>query len=844
MIREFSASLLDGSYSVVTARSRTLPKIPPAQLRPLRNRLRQSVRDAGLTDFTPHETSTKTPFWELEPTPLIISASEWRKLESATIQRARIINALLQDLYAEQKIMRAGVLPAELTLADPYYRRACWGLHPDRIDPASLIRFDLIKTSEGWRFTETHTNTPVGLSYAIQNRRFLTQEAADYYRALPDYHSIINAPLQLVDTLRNLGPRQTREPSMVFLTTGPQYPFFSEHSFLARKMGLRLAQGDDLLVLDNRVYFKTIAGLEPVDIIYRRVNDAHIDPVVFSTDLETAGIPGLIQCIRAGTVTVANAIGSGVAENRALHGHMAELARFYLSERLELPSIKTLWCRDNDQLDAILDDPKAFEIWPTHSARLDTPQVPSPKIKGGQLPKAIRENPANFVARPARENSGNRAKSPAEQPMRLSLFALTAGRRTSIIPGGIINIGPPPYPRKSVGKCGDVIVLSDGESPPGSLSDFESENNMDSATTVPSSRAAESLFWLGRYLERAESTSRMVGILDDVALEEIPAADRRKWLPVWRGLLAATGHADHKVDARAKPEAALTGDLIWRMTLGKHPSSLLNIVASAESNAQQLRSYLSPETSRILTKSNLSLREAARQSPVGRDRLHRERRNQLAKRSLDNVLVEINACLGSTARTMLQDAGWHFLKLGKQIERASLTGATLRHVLPAAAKHAESAQKSDTETFRDNPELSALLRMLGSQDAYRRLYRTRSQPLQVARLLIKQPHAPRSLLYSFRAMSTSLIEIEQQCKTPEARAPRALINDRIEEISSLNLIPFFSPGVWDDADAATLESALDRLNEGLAEIHQSLEDHFFSHQARLSDFDLQRDLDL
>ncbi len=161
---------------------------------------------------------------------------------------------------------------------------------------------------------------------------------------------------------------------MVFLTSGPRYPFFSEHSFLDRKMGLRLAQGNDLLVLDNRVYFKTIPGLEPVDVIYRRVNDAHIDPVIFSTDLETAGISGLIQCIRAGTVTVANAIGSRVAENRALHGKMSAIARFYLSERLELPSIQTLWCQDTDQLDTLLDDPSAFEILPTHSARIGTPR--------------------------------------------------------------------------------------------------------------------------------------------------------------------------------------------------------------------------------------------------------------------------------------------------------------------------------------------------------------------------------------------------------------------------------------------------------------------------------------
>src|SRR5690606_6713575 len=149
-------------------------------------------------------------------------------------------------------------VPPEVTLADPYFRRPSFGLTPDRKDLATLIRFDLVKTAAGWHFTETHTNAPVGLSYAVQNRRFLTQEASEYYRSLPDYKSVINFPLQLVQALQALAPAAGRQPSMVFLSTGPGYPFYSEHSFLARKMGLRLAHGEDLLVLDNYVYFKTV----------------------------------------------------------------------------------------------------------------------------------------------------------------------------------------------------------------------------------------------------------------------------------------------------------------------------------------------------------------------------------------------------------------------------------------------------------------------------------------------------------------------------------------------------------------------------------------------------------
>ena len=817
----------------------------PAKLRPLRNRLRQSVRDAGLTDLSPTGQTAQKPFWELEPSPAIIDPDEWDTLNQAIKQRARLTNAFLRDLYSDQDALREGIVPPEVTLADPYYRRACLNLSPNRAAPASLIRFDLIKTTEGWQFTETHTNTPVGLSYAIQNRRFLTQEAGDFYRALPEYHSIINTPLELLDTLRELAPEQSRRPSMVFLTTGPRYPFYSEHSFLARKMGLRLAQGDDLLVSDNRVYFKTIAGLERVDVIYRRVNDTHIDPAVFNTDFETAGIPGLIQCIRAGNVIVANAIGSGTAENRALHAYLPALSRFYLGERLLLPSIPTLLCIDNDQVDRILDNVEQFELHPTHSPRVGTLQENPPTLRAKRLPKIVRENAAKYVARPTLKSLRAAPSSRGQDEFRLSVFALTRRDHVAVIPGGFVNVGAPPYPRDRVGKCADVIVLSQHRSDSGSLADFESDPKpVAPERTIPSSRVVHSLFWLGRYLERAETTTRMLAILDDVSLEEIPAHDRKRWLPLWRGLLNATGHYDHKIDGRVTPASTLTGDLIWRMSLDRgHPSSLLNTVRSATSNARELREYISPESGSILTGIDLKLTDLARQSPTSRNQPARDKRNELATRALRFVHTEINACLASTARTMLQDAGWHFLEIGKQIERATLTADTLLHVLTGAATASIVRARSGSSTFRDNPELSALLRMLGSQDAYRRLYHRRSQPLLVAQLLIQQTNAPRSILHNLREISQNLQGIHESARGSHSTLLQNELHHRITKITTLNLAPFFTEHPAGPKENG-LEGVLDEIVESIGTLHQLFEDHYFSHQARFGDEHDQSELGL
>src|SRR5258708_2218550 len=347
-----------------------LAKLGPAALNHLKGRLRRSIREVGMADARPDANlrQTKTLTWELEPVPLILPQEEWAMIESALSQRARMINSFLVDTYGRQEVLKQGILRPELILADPYYRRPCLGLEPDRASPATVLRFDLIKTAEGWHFVSTQANTPIGLSFAVQNRRFLTQEAGELYQDLPDHHSIINFPLYLLEHLRRLSPHPSASPSMIVLTAGPRDPFYIEHSFLARKMGLPLAQGDDLLVLDNHVYFKTVAGLERVDVIYRRLNDRHIDPVVFSTDRDTAGIPGLIQCVRRGTVAIANAIGSGLAESRALNAFTGALTRFYLNEKPILPSVPTYSCADNDLLDAILDQRDGIRILPAHDA--------------------------------------------------------------------------------------------------------------------------------------------------------------------------------------------------------------------------------------------------------------------------------------------------------------------------------------------------------------------------------------------------------------------------------------------------------------------------------------------
>jgi uncharacterized circularly permuted ATP-grasp superfamily protein/uncharacterized alpha-E superfamily protein len=812
-----------------SARPTPFPRFHPRQLQRLRLRLRGAVRDSGLGEVSASllERSPGT-FWDLHPTPLVIDAATWARLEAGLTQRARLVNAFLADIYGQQEVLRQRVLPPEVVLADPFYRRPCLRLEPRRHLPAPLLRFDLVRFEQGWHVAETRANTSVGLGIAVQNRRFLSQEAASQYAGLPDYHSIINFPLRLLDSLRELAPQGVRSPSIVVLTSGPTDPFYAEHSFLARKMGLPLARGDDLLVVDDGLHFKTIAGLQRVDVIYRRLNDAHIDPVVFPTRREAAGVPGLLQCIRAGTVTLANGIGSGVADSRALHAYLLPLLRFHLGERPILPSVPTWTCGDNDQLDFVLESRSTMRLLPVHDPLIGDPLLHAPApvlLDSGGLARTVRENPHAYVARSLAEPGRLEPGNPRTPPFHLSAFVLAQGGGWTVLPGGLVRLGAEPPPVDRVGPCADAIVLQ------GETVDVHEGPDVDRVAEAPrlnalGSRSAESLFWLGRYLERAESTARMLSIFDDVALEEIPSSDRRHWVPVWRGLLEATGHGAERITSRANPHATLTGDLNWRMTLAdQHPSSIASSVNIATENARQLRDYVSPEAWVILS------RLEARLQALRRGRLDEERRRKNAAAAVQIVLADVNAFLGTAERTMLMDAGWEFLRMGLHLERAIMTCSALRHVLGRIDEHA--AASGGRALSGDSPELSALLRMLGSQDAYRRLYQTRSEPRYVAELFLRQPAAPRSLFHNLSQIRASLRAVVAETPGDHDEAAGRALDDLLTSLGNLRL----EPAATADSPGSTprIGDVVSRILGELYALYPLLSDHYFSHQARVSE---------
>ena len=816
-----------------------LKLLPPAHWREIRRRLERSVDDLGLA-FAPPKSPRRQQMvhsWGIAPVPVLLNSDEWATLTAAVRQRVRLLNALFADLYGPREVLRHRILPPELVMRDPFFRRACVGMTGAANQQISVFRFDLYRSRRhGWVILANYTNTPIGMSFAVQNRRLLTQEAPDLYAGIPDYERVIDFPLQLLDTLKRLSPRPSATPHIVVLTSGPDDPAYFEHSFVARKMGLPLVQGDDLLVVDNRVYFKTIAGLEQVDVIYRRLNDAHIDPVAFDTPRFAAGVPGLLGCLRAGTVAVANPVGAGVIENRALSAYLGRLCRHFLAEPLLLPGDPVWYCGEVDHLDHVVDSAPELLIAPVHTGPFD----PAP-LEPGSSPTRIRRYlkdvfraPHHYIARSPLDplpHPNPRGYGMGEVGTIVSCFAVTRNGRTEIMAGGLGRLMPldrpiPPAPWQ-IGQTVDVIVdRSADPTQPGQ----EAPLPVRARAHLLGSAAAERLYWTGRYAERGEACARMLSIVEDVGLEDLARTERPRWFPVWMGILEATGHLG---DDSGPVIERLTGPVAWSMVLDpSNPNSLASSVRSTRENMRVMRDFFSPETWSLINRLNEkigSLAIEARSNP--------RRRRTLAMEGIGEALEGFPAFFGTAERTMLHDSGWHFLLIGVHLERAIMTCAGLRHGL-------SEAESAALDNRQEESDLTALVRILSSQDAYRRTYQARSEPLFVAELFLTHPAAPKSIRFCVRRISECL----ESALGPTGRdqEPYRLADASLRLLDQLDLESTFaqrsnSPRLPGKADrkaratsrSPTLAGTLETLRGRLNELGESLQDHFFSHHARV-----------
>mgnify|MGYP006412999725 FL=1 len=362
----------------------------------------RSIREMGIS-FTVYsdEGNIDRP-WPFDLIPRVIRASDWKLVTQGLIQRSRALNCFINDVYNKQKILADGVVPAEPVLNSPNFLEACMGVKPAHGVWAHICGSDLIRDKTGQFYVlEDNLRVPSGVSYMLENREITKRvfpEMFENYSILP----IDNYPTQLFRTLASLSPRKVKRPSIVVLTPGIYNSAYFEHAFLAQGMGAELVQGDDLFVDENDiVQMKTVDGPQRVDVIYRRIDDIFMDPEVFRED-STLGVPGLMRAWKAGKVAIANAPGSGVADDKVIYAFVPEMIRYYLNEEPKLKSVKTYLCMLETDREYVLNNIADMVVKPANESGgyglMVGPHSSAATHK--KFAKLIEEDPRNYIAQP------------------------------------------------------------------------------------------------------------------------------------------------------------------------------------------------------------------------------------------------------------------------------------------------------------------------------------------------------------------------------------------------------------------------------------------------------------
>ncbi|MCX7742646.1 MAG: circularly permuted type 2 ATP-grasp protein [Tepidimonas sp.] len=381
---------------------RHLAALPPAELAARRRAVDAAIMAAGITFTVYSDAGNIDRAWPFDIVPRVMPRDEWTRIEAGLRQRLHALNLFIDDLYNAQRIVRAGVLPAEVLQSSKNFRTACRGFSPPFGVWAHICGTDLVRDRDGTVYVlEDNLRVPSGVSYMLENRQLMKRLFPELFRA-SDILPVDDYPQQLYETLAALSPRPGQRPVIVVLTPGIYNSAYFEHAYLAQKMGAVLVEGSDLTVqADDCVYMKTVAGLRRVDVIYRRIDDDFLDPEVFRPD-SVLGVPGLMRAWRAGNVGIANAPGSGVADDKVVYAYVPQIIRYYLAEEPILPNVPSWLCLDPQQCEHVLAHLDELVVKPANESG-GYGMLIGPRASAAQrahFAGLIRANPRNYMAQP------------------------------------------------------------------------------------------------------------------------------------------------------------------------------------------------------------------------------------------------------------------------------------------------------------------------------------------------------------------------------------------------------------------------------------------------------------
>ncbi|MBN8428513.1 MAG: circularly permuted type 2 ATP-grasp protein [Xanthomonadales bacterium] len=800
---------------------RHLNAVAPEEMRRRLEFVDRRIQENGVTYNVYADANGADRPWSLDPLPLILPQDEWQSVAVAVAQRARLLNALLADLYGEQRVLAEGLLPPALVYGQHGYLWPCRGIQPAGQVWLHHYAVDLARSPDGrWWAIADRTQAPSGAGYALENRLVVSRAFPDQFRELNVQHlaDFFREQQEGLSALAALDGDE--QPHIVLLTPGPYNETYFEHTYLARYLGFPLVEGQDLTVRGDSVYLKTLRGLKRVHVILRRQDDDYCDPLELRGD-SALGVPGLLNVARAGRVVIANALGSGLLGSSALMGFLPALCERLLGEPLRMPSVATWWCGEKPALDYVKKHFDRLVIKPTYPTQRMEPVFGS-ELKGSarsDMLRRIEARPHAYVAQEMIELSQAPTWSTVHErrllahPVGLRAYAAMNGEGDyAVMPGGLARVASGSDARiismQRGGASKDAWVLTDAP-----VKDFTllkprlGVADLVRAGANLSSRVVENLFWFGRYSERFDDSARMLR----VTLSRLVEAGGVR-TPAIGSAMEMAEHLEilPRLEADDKASSGSQHRLLSAIYEPDQAGSLANAIRSLMWSAAQVRERLSLDHWHSLTQLQRKQQAAQRQLPTLTE----------AIAFLDHVLSISSSLTGFAMDNMTRDDGWRFLIIGRRLERLAFLSRTVAGFLRMPAAHARGG-------------LEWLLELADSIITYRSRYSRSPELLPVLDLLVFEDSNPHCVLFQADMLSRYLGLMGKELGE-RFDGPLNLALEALREFPLDTLEREQSASAADSVIGETLAERLDALTLAADQLSDSLSMRYFTHVGDVS----------
>lgn len=748
------------------------------------------------------------PSWSFDLLPLIIPEQEWAAIEAGLTQRARLLDLILRDLYGPQRLIADGTVPPGLVFNNPELLRPARHLLPEDRPHLHVYAADLVRLADGrWRVFADRTQTPGGIGYALRNRSIMARTFPEAFRAAP-----VRRLRPFIDlwkaTLQGLGQGDA-DPRIVLLTPGPYNHAYFEHVHLAREMGITLVQGSDLTVRSDGVYLKTLDGLLPVHVIYRRVDGGYCDPLELKAD-SALGVAGLLGALRAGHAAMVNLPGTALVETPAFAPFLPQLSRRLLDQELAMASVRTWWCGQAVGRAAFDAAPADFVLRPTFGTDPEPHTVADMSQRDRAALRAkVEADPEGWVALERVQHSTVPTLGPdgmEPRPLLLRVTLIRHGEHWAVLPGGAARtVGGDALHRGSLrhgGVAKDVWVLTAEDEYAFIPAPARSGTAFTRPPGIVQSRSADDLFWLGRQVERIDIGARQLraainrlsgGTLGPRDMVELHQLARALHTAGW---LSATDAA-FPVDGRGFADAVLAA------TAG---SAMRQRVDATRQIAFGVRDRLSADMWRSLNHLNTAVLGNLETADGDMDRL-------LA--GLDDLIRTLAAFSGLAAENMTRGAAWRFLDIGRRIERGIGIASAIEAVLTGTPAQSVVG-------------LRLALELCDSVITYQTRYPAEPRAAPVIDLVVTDGANPRALVYQLDRIVEHIAVV-----TGEGAAEQVAASAVRDAVAAFPIA-----SIEGDDDRVELEPVIDMLDAaagGLMELSDLLTRTFFSHVAATPD---------